>query len=177
MRAPRVWAARTRGTCTTTWPPDLLAGTTATTHCNHYTPPLQPLHPPTAGITNHCMTLSANFRAPLIREWCLLHGLRSCSRRSCINMLQRAGNSILLVPGGAAEAITAAEGCYEIVLNKRKVCIGEGGVRVVRWVCAHRHRRGRLPVPVGVGATRAARASAILCNACIVHATHYMLRA
>eukprot|EP00955_Chlamydomonas_euryale_P021921 231193-Chlamydomonas_euryale.AAC.2 len=33
------------------------------------------------------LTLDANFRAPVIREYCLLHGLRSAGRRSIRNIL------------------------------------------------------------------------------------------
>jgi hypothetical protein len=66
------------------------------------------------------MTLGANFKAPIIREWCLLHGLRSCDRKSCLNMLRRPGNSILVgapgcaggcQPGGPGPAGPACPGC------------------------------------------------------------------
>ena len=40
-----------------------------------------------AGIDVRALTLEANFKAPLIREYVLLHGLRSVSHRSIRNIL------------------------------------------------------------------------------------------
>lgn len=42
-----------------------------------------------AGIHVRCLTLDANFHAPLIREYCLACGLRSAGRSSIKNILAR----------------------------------------------------------------------------------------
>jgi hypothetical protein len=61
------------------------------------------------------MTLASNFKCPAIREYCLMYGLRSCERRSCINMLAKPGTAIVLFPGGAAEALATEQGKYNLV--------------------------------------------------------------
>jgi hypothetical protein len=61
------------------------------------------------------MTLASNFKCPGIREYCLMYGLRSCERRSCINMLGKPGTAIVLFPGGAAEALATEQGKYNLV--------------------------------------------------------------
>ena len=76
--------------------------------------------PPPAGITCYGLTLATNFTAIFTREWSLLHGLRSCSRRSCLNLLRRPGNAIILVPGGAAEALVSEPGTCDLLLGRRK---------------------------------------------------------
>eukprot|EP00877_Chromochloris_zofingiensis_P002734 jgi/Chrzof1/12461/Cz06g35060.t1_DGAT2F[v5.2] len=72
------------------------------------------------GITTFPMTLSSNFKSPLVREYCLLNGLRSCSRKGCSNLLRKEGNAVVLFPGGAAEALLMENGKHKLVLNKRK---------------------------------------------------------
>lgn len=65
-------------------------------------------------------TLESNFRAPFIREYCLLHGLRSCARRAVCRLLRRPGNAVVLFPGGASEAVETAEGENRIILGRRR---------------------------------------------------------
>ncbi|KAI8464773.1 MAG: diacylglycerol acyltransferase [Monoraphidium minutum] len=65
-------------------------------------------------------TLESNFKAPFVREYCLLHGLRSCARRAIANLLKRPGNAAVLFPGGASEAVEAAEGENRVILGRRK---------------------------------------------------------
>ncbi|WIA37057.1 hypothetical protein OEZ86_014034 [Tetradesmus obliquus] len=72
------------------------------------------------GIRPWCMTLASNFKCPGIREYCLLYGLRSCERRSCINMLRKPGTAIVLYPGGAAEALLTEQGKSNLILKRRK---------------------------------------------------------
>lgn len=68
------------------------------------------------GVSPYCCTLDSNFRAPFIREYILAHGLRSCSRRSLLNILgSRPGNSVVLVPGGAAESLLVKPGTLDLV--------------------------------------------------------------
>jgi hypothetical protein len=75
------------------------------------------------------MTLTSNFRCPLVREYCLKHGLRSCARSSCKKMLRRPGNAIMLFPGGAAEALVTQQGLYNLVSP------ASGVGRQVRGLC------------------------------------------
>ncbi len=60
-------------------------------------------------------TLAINFRTPFLREWCLLHGLRSCSRAAFLNILSSPGRAMVLVPGGASEALVCKSGSYDLV--------------------------------------------------------------
>eukprot|EP00197_Chlamydomonas_leiostraca_P008692 CAMPEP_0202861122 /NCGR_PEP_ID=MMETSP1391-20130828/2626_1 /ASSEMBLY_ACC=CAM_ASM_000867 /TAXON_ID=1034604 /ORGANISM="Chlamydomonas leiostraca, Strain SAG 11-49" /LENGTH=305 /DNA_ID=CAMNT_0049540451 /DNA_START=233 /DNA_END=1150 /DNA_ORIENTATION=+ len=73
------------------------------------------------GINVHCCTLESNFRVPLLREYILAHGLLAASKGAIRNALTRgAGESVLLVPGGAAEALVAAPGTYNTLAGKRR---------------------------------------------------------
>eukprot|EP00798_Chlamydomonas_sp_ICE-L_P004294 gene4294-14404_t len=73
------------------------------------------------GINIRTLTLDGNFKAPLIREYALLHGLRSVSRKSITNILTSGpGSSALLVPGGASESMLSSPGCMDVVLLRRK---------------------------------------------------------
>mmetsp|Transcript_41733 Transcript_41733/g.124805 ORF Transcript_41733/g.124805 Transcript_41733/m.124805 type:complete len:377 (-) Transcript_41733:3084-4214(-) len=85
------------------------------------------------GINMRALTLDANFRAPVIREYCLLHGLRSAGRRSIRNILGSGpGSAVLLVPGGAAEALVASPGKMDVLAARRK-----GFVRMAIETGAH----------------------------------------
>eukprot|EP00127_Corallochytrium_limacisporum_P001281 Clim_evm6s49 gene=Clim_evmTU6s49 len=74
------------------------------------------------GIDIHPCTLDTNFRSPLSRELFLGLGMISVGKRSLINCLspKRPGNSALIVVGGAAEALDAHPGTYELTLARRK---------------------------------------------------------
>lgn len=96
------------------------------------TPPYPPTPPPSPGIRAWPCTLESNFRAPFIREYCLLHGLRSCSKRALRSLLKRPGNAVVLFPGGASEAVETVEGDNRIILNRRK-----GFVRIALETGAH----------------------------------------
>ncbi|KAI3639135.1 hypothetical protein MIR68_002665 [Amoeboaphelidium protococcarum] len=73
------------------------------------------------GIKIHALTLNANFRFPIWREFLLASGICSVSRKSCDYILKKAkGNSIILVPGGAREALDAHPGTIDLTLNKRR---------------------------------------------------------
>ncbi len=63
----------------------------------------------------HVVTLASNFRTPLLREWCLLNGLRSCSMAACLNLLHTPSSALVLVPGGASEALLCRNGSYDLV--------------------------------------------------------------
>ncbi len=83
------------------------------------TPQPNPL-PPTKGLRAWPCTLESNFKAPLLREYCLLHGLRSCARGAIKSLLRRPGNAVVLFPGGASEALETLEGENRVILGRRK---------------------------------------------------------
>eukprot|EP00744_Colponema_vietnamica_P001466 GILI01002429.1.p1 GENE.GILI01002429.1~~GILI01002429.1.p1 ORF type:complete len:335 (-),score=75.92 GILI01002429.1:72-1076(-) len=73
------------------------------------------------GIKLRLLTLASNFKIPIFREFLLYHGLCDVSRESCNNILRRGpGNSIMIVIGGAAEALDAHPKTYTLTLAKRK---------------------------------------------------------
>jgi 2-acylglycerol O-acyltransferase 2 len=79
------------------------------------------------GITNTLLTLDANFRVPLYRDYALRMGLASVSRESCENILSKGGRNgegmgraITIVVGGARESLDAKPGSLKLVLKKRK---------------------------------------------------------
>ncbi|KAI9364355.1 diacylglycerol acyltransferase [Zopfochytrium polystomum] len=72
------------------------------------------------GIDLRLLTLNTNFRLPFFREVLLSLGICSVSRQSCQNVLSKGpGNSIMIVPGGAAEALYAFPGTLDLVLKRR----------------------------------------------------------
>lgn len=79
------------------------------------------------GITNTLLTLDANFRIPLYREYALRMGLASVSRESCENILSHGGpngegmgRAITIVVGGARESLDALPYTLRLVLKRRK---------------------------------------------------------
>lgn len=64
-------------------------------------------------------TIRWNFYTPLAREALLGFGFFCADRHDCLRMLEH--RSILLVLGGAAEALHTERGCYDLVLKKRWV--------------------------------------------------------
>lgn len=72
------------------------------------------------GLDLRLLTLETNFRMPIIRELLLSLGICSVSRQSCANILTKGpGNSIMIVPGGASEALYAFPGTLDLVLKRR----------------------------------------------------------
>lgn len=72
------------------------------------------------GIDLRLLTLEANFRLPFWRDLILALGICSVSRRSCTNILTKGpGNSLMIVPGGASEALYAFPGTFDLVLKRR----------------------------------------------------------
>ncbi|KAI9800615.1 MAG: diacylglycerol O-acyltransferase 1 [Piccolia ochrophora] len=79
------------------------------------------------GITNSLLTLDANFRIPLYRDYALGMGLASVSRESCENLLSKGGangegmgRAITIVVGGARESLDARPRTLRLVLKRRK---------------------------------------------------------
>lgn len=72
------------------------------------------------GITIKPATLQANFFIPFWREIILRLGVISVSAKSLNNELSKGGGSaVLVVPGGAAEALDAHPGTHSLTLNRR----------------------------------------------------------
>lgn len=91
------------------------------------------MHP--AGLDIYCCTLASNFKAPLIREYCLLLGLRSCERSAIRNMLSCGpGKSVMLAVGGAAESLLAAPGTCDLV--RALPCLPACGIGCIPLTCA-----------------------------------------
>eukprot|EP00735_Rhodelphis_limneticus_P015516 TRINITY_DN97_c0_g1::TRINITY_DN97_c0_g1_i1::g.14746::m.14746 TRINITY_DN97_c0_g1::TRINITY_DN97_c0_g1_i1::g.14746 ORF type:complete len:340 (+),score=20.90,sp/Q70VZ7/MOGT1_BOVIN/47.90/4e-100,DAGAT/PF03982.8/2.1e-106 TRINITY_DN97_c0_g1_i1:110-1129(+) len=73
------------------------------------------------GIDLRVMTLKVNFATPFFREYLLALGLRSVEKDSCMYNLSRGpGASILIVVGGAQEALDAHPNTYDLTVLKRK---------------------------------------------------------
>jgi hypothetical protein len=65
------------------------------------------------------VTISQSFFAPLYREWMLALGMINANKAS-IECHLVAGNSIVLVPGGAAEALHAHANVSRLILQRRR---------------------------------------------------------
>lgn len=71
------------------------------------------------GIDRSGSTLKATFMVPFYREWLQMIGFIVASKRNIIERL-KSGKSIMLVPGGASEALHAHPGCFDLYLSNRK---------------------------------------------------------
>mmetsp|Transcript_40350 Transcript_40350/g.78922 ORF Transcript_40350/g.78922 Transcript_40350/m.78922 type:complete len:321 (-) Transcript_40350:1373-2335(-) len=74
------------------------------------------------GIERVCCTIAATFTTPFYREWMLACGVVTVDRATIVRQLTRGGErrSVVLVPGGAAEAMHAHPGVFRLVLRHRK---------------------------------------------------------
>ncbi|KAI0408949.1 DAGAT-domain-containing protein [Xylaria palmicola] len=79
------------------------------------------------GITNSLLTLDSNFRIPFYREYILSMGVRSVSKESIVNILNKGGpngegmgRGVTIVVGGARESLEAQPGRMRLVLRERK---------------------------------------------------------
>ncbi|KAG2431273.1 hypothetical protein HYH02_013405 [Chlamydomonas schloesseri] len=73
------------------------------------------------GLDLRCSTLTSNFWMPGVREYILAHGMCGVGRDTLKSILSsKPGRSVMLVVGGASEALLAAEGTYDLVLRNRK---------------------------------------------------------
>lgn len=64
------------------------------------------------------VTLNASFLAPIFRDWMLALGFLSANKETLKSKLQQ-GDSVVLVPGGAAEALHAHPGVMKLQLKGR----------------------------------------------------------
>lgn len=74
------------------------------------------------GIRPHLLVLRGQFSFPLHREFLLMGGMCSSSRQSMDWILssKTPGNAVVLVVGGAIEALDARPGSYKLFLSRRK---------------------------------------------------------
>lgn len=72
------------------------------------------------GIRRKGVTLNSCFLVPICRDWMLLLGIVSANKQTLVHLLQKKRESIVLVPGGAIEALSAQPGNFVCHLNKRK---------------------------------------------------------
>ncbi|KAI8924669.1 diacylglycerol acyltransferase [Entophlyctis helioformis] len=106
------------------------------------------------GINLRVMTFAMNFTCPFFRELILALGMVSVSRRSCDNILSKGpGNGILIVVGGAAEALNAFPKTYDLVIKKRfgfvKVALRHGASLVPVFSFGENDIWGQVPNPKG----------------------------
>merc|ERR1719482_1396756 len=72
------------------------------------------------GIDIRTATLGFNLRVPFFRELLLRLGVIAVSASSIKHMLSSGpGSAVVIVPGGAAEALDARPGAHELTLQKR----------------------------------------------------------
>jgi len=80
-------------------------------------------------LTPHLATLSMNFRFPIMREFLASMGLIAASAGS-IRKALRPGNAVIVVVGGAAEALDTKPGEYVLTLTRRtgffRIALEEG---------------------------------------------------
>jgi hypothetical protein len=72
------------------------------------------------GIDRYVATLTASFKIPIFREWILAHGFVSCGSHTMKKILTTPNKSLVLVPGGANEALYAHPGEFKVHLKNRK---------------------------------------------------------
>jgi len=95
------------------------------------------------GIRRYGVALNVSFWGPFFREWMLAMGYLSANRHTLAGTLEN-GNSIVLVPGGAAEALHAHRDNFRLHIRDRR-----GFVRLAL-------ETGALPVPcLGFGENEA----------------------
>ena len=66
------------------------------------------------GIQRSVATLTLSFKIPLFREWILAHGFVSCGGRTLRRILEEPGRAVVLVPGGANEALYSHPGTFKV---------------------------------------------------------------
>jgi len=71
------------------------------------------------GVKLRTATLASNFNLPITREWLLGLGYVDASRSTLLSLMKR-HYSVMIVIGGAEEALYARPGATELVLQKRK---------------------------------------------------------
>lgn len=71
------------------------------------------------GIDRSGTTLKATFMVPFYREWLQMIGFIVASKKNIASRL-KSGRSVMLVPGGAGEALHAHPGVFDLYLKNRK---------------------------------------------------------
>ena len=71
------------------------------------------------GVDRSVATLVASFKIPFFREWILMNGFIACGRKTLMYHLNR-NKTVVLVPGGANEALHSHPGMFKLHLKNRK---------------------------------------------------------
>lgn len=71
------------------------------------------------GIVRWAVTLNVCFCLPLFREWITILGFIGADRRTLVTVLQKQGDSLVLVPGGAVEALYTDHNKFRLVGSRR----------------------------------------------------------
>jgi Diacylglycerol acyltransferase len=72
------------------------------------------------GIKRWGTTLNASFWCPFFREWLLCNGFLCANKSTLVSKLLHAKESIVLIPGGAVEALHAHANVFRLYLRNRK---------------------------------------------------------
>ncbi|KAF6207570.1 hypothetical protein GE061_016017 [Apolygus lucorum] len=74
------------------------------------------------GIRTTLHTLNSNFLYPFMREYSLFSGLLAVSKEALLHQLTKTkrGRAVVIVPGGAAEAMVSQPGAQRVILKNRK---------------------------------------------------------
>lgn len=73
----------------------------------------------------HLCTVAVNFKMPFIRELIMRLGIIPASKEAIQSNLQEAGSAVVIVVGGAKEALSARHGDYQLTLATRKGFVRE----------------------------------------------------
>ncbi|ODN05324.1 2-acylglycerol O-acyltransferase 1 [Orchesella cincta] len=107
------------------------------------------------GLNFRILTFDTTFKFPVLREYALLMGLCSASRRSMNNILgsEKKGNVAILMPGGAPEVLDAHPNAYVLQLcNKKgfiKVALENGSPLVPVFSFGENEIHSQYPNPKG----------------------------
>ena len=71
------------------------------------------------GIKRRVCTLVASFKIPIFREVLLANGYIDCNKSTIKSVLTQPGESLVLVPGGAQEALYSHPGMFKLHLLNR----------------------------------------------------------
>jgi Diacylglycerol acyltransferase len=72
------------------------------------------------GIKRWGTTLNASFWCPFFREWLLCNGFLCANKSTLVSKLLHSKESVVLIPGGAVEALHAHPGVFRLYLKNRK---------------------------------------------------------
>ncbi|KAI8609958.1 diacylglycerol O-acyltransferase 2 [Chytriomyces sp. MP71] len=105
------------------------------------------------GVFVHGTTLETNFNVPFLRDLILATGMIGAGKQSLNHVLSKKKESVVLVVGGAAEAMDAVPGTNRLTLNKRfgfiKIAIKNGASLVPVFAFGENDIWDQVPNPPG----------------------------